>query len=337
MKLESAIALKAELKAAVFEQQAILVLSGVIGGAAGAMVGVAFGAAAARRYAAKPALGRIGIGISGTKNDYRIAVRIYQAAPGVEKAIELVRHRCKREIDERIVGPLFKQSPWYRNRNRPLRIGGSVGRTDEYAAGTLGCFVSSRTGSYNDFILSNNHVLAAENEGKSEDRIVQPGRLDKGKVRTDVVATLTRFKKLKKRNNLVDAAVAELRGNTEYYYDWIEGRGAIRGLRGTPLEIGDVVYKVGRTTGLTKGRVSAIEMDSVVVGDYNDGDLEFDEQIEIEPVGSKPFSRGGDSGSLIVDARRRVVGLLFAGNDVDATYANTIDNVLDALKIDLVY
>jgi hypothetical protein len=46
---------------------------------------------------------------------------------------------------------------------------------------------------------------------------------------------------------------------------------------------------------------------------------------------------GGDSGSLVVDADNMAVGLLFAGNDVDATYANPIGDVLDTLNVDLVF
>ena len=51
----------------------------------------------------------------------------------------------------------------------------------------------------------------------------------------------------------------------------------------------------------------------------------------------KPFSLGGDSGSLILDSKRRAVALLFAGNDVDATFANPIQEVLDSLKVQLVF
>ena len=53
------------------------------------------------------------------------------------------------------------------------------------------------------------------------------------------------------------------------------------------------------------------------------------------------FSQGGDSGSLIVDADRRAVGLLFAGSDQGGsngkglTYANPLRAVLEALKVDL--
>lgn len=69
--------------------------------------------------------------------------------------------------------------------------------------------------------------------------------------------------------------------------------------------------------------------------------LRFDDQIEIEGAGSKSFSDGGDSGSLIFDRQLGAVALLFAGgdeggsNDMGLTYGNPIRAVLDALKVDL--
>jgi hypothetical protein len=49
-----------------------------------------------------------------------------------------------------------------------------------------------------------------------------------------------------------------------------------------------------------------------------------------------PFSQGGDSGSLIVDADRRACGLLFAGADgADVTFGNHIRTVNRRLRIRL--
>ena len=60
------------------------------------------------------------------------------------------------------------------------------------------------------------------------------------------------------------------------------------------------VFKVGRTTGQTKGRIRAFDVDNVRV-EYDLGVLRFDNQIEIEGAGNAAFSDSGDSGSLIVD------------------------------------
>ena len=104
--------------------------------------------------------------------------------------------------------------------------------------------------------------------------------------------------------------------------------------------MGDVVHKVGRTTGVRHGRVTAFELDGVAV-EYDIGVISFDNQIEIEGPGNKSFSDAGDSGSLIVDDQMLAAALLFAGGDHGGsngkglTYANPIAAVLKALKVKL--
>jgi hypothetical protein len=101
-----------------------------------------------------------------------------------------------------------------------------------------------------------------------------------------------------------------------------------------------IVHKVGRTTGQTTGRITAFDLDNIDV-EYDMGTLRFDNQIEIEGTGRRGFSDSGDSRSLIVDVELRAIGLLFAGGDeggtngMGLTYANPIDAVLDALKVNL--
>jgi hypothetical protein len=151
------------------------------------------------------------------------------------------------------------------------------------------------------------------------------------------VARLEKFVRLKTtRPNVLDCATARLEEDLEYYFDWLEGLGPISGIRQGPLDEDEPVFKVGRTTGLTEGVISALEVDDLEV-EYDDGDLRFDDQLEIAPAGNEPFSLGGDSGSLIVDGDRKAVGLLFAGNDEDASYANPIQTVLDTLGVSLVF
>jgi hypothetical protein len=272
------------------------------------------------------------------KREFLLAVRVRRLTPGLQSILRYLDRRARGEIDVRLVGTVVKQVPWHRKRNRPLRIGGSLGH-GAVTAGTLGCFVAPRTGGDGvDRILSNNHVLARENAARRGDPILQPGRADGGRRARDVVARLDRFVALKRAGpNTVDAAAAALEGGISYYYAAVEGRGDVRGVREAPVAIGDRVYKVGRTTGLTEGRITAIEVDGLLVA-YDTGDLVFDNQIEIEPAAwGAPFSLGGDSGSLIVDGTRKAAALLFAGNDVDTTYANPIGEVLEALDVDLVW
>src|SRR5207237_807268 len=111
-----------------------------------------------------------------------------------------------------------------------------------------------------------NHVLAGENRGlKTKDRILQPGSLSFASAQQ--VATLTDFIALKPSPanarpaqgnvvfNAVDAAVAELKTGTQFTQTYLPTRRLPNPhLTGTP-RVGDKVFKVGRTTGLTRGTI----------------------------------------------------------------------------------
>ena len=275
------------------------------------------------------------------RGDYVLAVRVQRRALERGDLIDTIRKQAKAEVDVRYIGRVTKAArPWHQKRNRPLRIGGSIGH-DKITAGTLGCFVRA-PGSDRVLILSNNHVLANENRAAKGDNILQPGPADGGRDPQDAVAALLRFLMLKRRGpNLVDCAVAEMDDAICYNHRNLTGIGRLAGLGDVVIDEGDAVAKIGRTTGLTYGRVTAFEMDDIVVG-FDVGDLRFDNQIEIEGTDG-PFDDGGDSGSLIVDDSGRGVGLLFAGSDEGGengsglTYTNPIHAVLDALKVELMF
>jgi hypothetical protein len=186
-------------------------------------------------------------------------------------------------------------------------------------------------------VLSNNHVLANENRVRRGDAILPPGGHDQEAEPDDTVATLADFVKLKRTGaNAVDAAVATLAADIQAEAAKLTGLGRLNGVGDVFLDEGTRVAKLGRT----RGRVTAFELDNVTV-EFETGVLRFDNQIEIEAEGDRPFSAGGDSGSLIVGADRRAVALLFAGSDQGGTngqgltYANPIHTVLDKLKIEL--
>ena len=68
-----------------------------------------------------------------------------------------------------------------------------------------------------------------------------------------------------------------------------------------------------RTTGHTRGRNTAVEVDGVGV-QCNDGVHTFDDQVEVEGLTGNS-SAGGDSGSVIWRGSDRApLGLLFAGS-----------------------
>lgn len=276
------------------------------------------------------------------KSDYVVAVRIQKRALEGEVVVDAIRRQVRGEIDVRYIGRVYpKAADWRFRRQRPLLIGASVGH-HRITAGTIGCFVKPSKGVGGLMILSNNHVLADENQAKRGDAIVQPGPLDGGRAPKDTVAALTRHIPLKWSGaNYVDAAVAAVKDGISADPTQLRDLGVLAGPSPVELDIGDEVRKVGRTTGVTRGRVSSIEIDNVFV-EYDNGLARFDNQIEIEPIGSRPFSRGGDSGSLILTADLRPAALLFAGSDHGGpgdrgvTYANPIKRVLKDLKVRIV-
>lgn len=332
MKIESARALKLEIASEVVPP-AVSAIS-----AAGGFSVTTF---ALHKLTKAEPLVALGVAPGKTENDVRLAVRLQRRS--LERAgalLENIRKRAKDEVDVRFVGRIAKHAlPWYRQRQRPLQPGCSVGHF-KITAGTIGAIARLRKTGH-DVILSNNHVLANENDAKAGDAILQAGVFDKGKLPKDTVAKLTKWVDLRPNGaNLLDAAIAILSKGIDIDPLDYKGIGTLAGVRTAPLSPGMTVSKVGRTTGVTHGRISAIELDKVVI-QYDLGMISFDDQVEIESTGTTSFSAGGDSGSLILDVENRGCALLFAGSETGGpngrglTYANPIAIVLKRLAIDL--
>lgn len=91
--------------------------------------------------------------------------------------------------------------------------------------------------------------------------------------------------------------------------------------------IGEKVFKVGRTTGKTRGIVRRINGSSNVLKDFNDEnsgrmfavnliEIDYDTTSPDGPVncvGNQRFVETGDSGSIVVDEQRRAIGILSIG------------------------
>ncbi len=222
---------------------------------------------------------------------------------------------------------------------RPVPIGISIGNEEECSAGTLGCTVIKDGGKY---VLSNNHVLALENQASPGSDILQPGLYDQSPQcsapSTDVIADLASYVPIvmsPNANNKVDAALASIRedGNVLMVGNAtpLNGYGTPNHLTGTPA-LNATVLKYGRTTGQTRGKIIAVDV--TVSVQYYGGVARFVEQFAVEAVKGGAFSKAGDSGSLVVldnDGANTPVGLLFAGGG-RTTFCNDIGNVLSALN-----
>jgi hypothetical protein len=239
-------------------------------------------------------------------------------------------------------------------RHRPLVCGLQIQNFDDdgrqgvfekgfIIIGTLGCFV--RLNDDRIAVLSNNHVVAGENKGvRNEDRILQPGRTDFDI--DDQIAVLTDFVKLETSPpglppgsplvnfNLVDAGVAALVEDTGFTQGYLLSRNLVAPTGTARARVGDRVFKVGRTTGLTFGEVKDV---ATIVGPvpYEPGQCWFRRSLTIEGLNGSQFSDRGDSGSAIVRTNGQVLGILYAGNGVQ-TYACPIETVLNELNCSLV-
>jgi hypothetical protein len=248
------------------------------------------------------------------------------------------------EVDVRVIGAVrLLSSPApeeLQGRVRPLRPGLSVSHRD-VTAGTLGGFVR-RPGTDGLLVLSNSHVLADSGAGAVGDPVLQPGVADGGGA-ADRIGALAGFVPFGDGpGTLVDAAVAALDAGVAADPTGYPG-GALLGqvAAADDVDPDELVEKVGRTTGHTRGRVTAVEVDGVGV-QYDDGVHTFDDQVEIEGL-TGGFSAGGDSGSVIWRSRDRApLGLLFAGSTVGGsagggvTFANPLATVLQQLGVEWV-
>lgn len=286
--------------------------------------------------------GRVAVGVCVLgPGSFGVAVRYSGESAAVREVVAHARALAGAECDIRDVGPVWPLR-WdpasLQGRVRPLRPGVSVGHLS-VTAGTAGAFVEPDDGAGQTHILSNNHVLAASGQGRAGDPVIQPGVADGGTNPADQVGLLDRVVPLRPGGgNVVDAATARLDDGVEV--EPAHPAGMLTGWTDADDDI--AVEKVGRTTGLTRGSVTAIELDGLTV-EFPGGLVTFEGQIEVSGDGSAPFSAGGDSGSVVYRPEtREAVGLLFAGSERGGpygsglTYCNPIGAVLDALQVRLV-
>ena len=234
---------------------------------------------------------------------------------------------------------------------RPIELGTSGGNIKSIIktkhargcfSGTLGSMVQDAD--ENEYILSNNHVLADINKAKPGQLILQPGLIDTACIRAKSNAVATFSSSVKIRfggpSNQVDTALAAVApGQVSPNIMFI---GGIADTVVSEPTIGMLVQKMGRTTCLTTGAVQAL--DANVTINYSDVVkhprlANFVNQILLTgSILTPTFGAAGDSGSLVVTQGDcpQAVALLFAGNSSGFIIANPISAVLSATNTSMV-
>jgi hypothetical protein len=219
----------------------------------------------------------------------------------------------------------------YQTRNTNYGVsGGNVNDITKAfcCSGTLGSLVTAGGVQY---ILSNNHILADQDQATVGDNISQPGLVDTGCQPATTVANFTTAVPL---GNNVDCAIAAVISGEMNSTGFIQGIGTISSSVVTTPAVGLAVEKSGRTTGTTTGTIGSINTSVNVQYQLHCGSgkkytVSYTNQVLINGSG---FSAGGDSGSLIVtnSSCPQPVALLFAGSST-TTIANPISEVLTKL------
>ncbi len=275
---------------------------------------------------------------TGMTEDGRPAIVVFVTTEALAKSAPIPAIIEEVPVIIKVTGMFVALTDPTARQSRPVPTGVSTGHPD-ITAGTIGARV---TDGNNVYALSNNHVYANINEANLGESALQPGSVDGGADPADKIGDLFDFEPIlfDGSDNIVDAAIAisstNLLGNSTPADDGY----------GTPnstlvsATVGQSVQKYGRTTGLTTGLVSEINVTANIcykargpVRCNPNFIARFVNQIAITPGG---FSSGGDSGSLIVtnDASKNPLGLLFAGSST-RTLANRIELVLTRFNVDI--
>lgn len=190
---------------------------------------------------------------------------------------------------------------WERSKCRPLLVGCNIGRRGANGPGTLGCFV---TIGHDIYILSNEHVL---NQGgidnmQADDQVIQPAHQCGGTF-FDVIADSIRTAPD------LDAAIAKVVSGTRCSPSTAEGR---RITGSGAVQVDQIVYKRGCASKARIGLVTNANSPNV----NKPGTVAVNQFLvrthDTDPQAAQniPFQVQGDSGSVVLDAANRVVGLL---------------------------
>jgi hypothetical protein len=270
-----------------------------------------------------PGVRGIGIGKEGDQFVFRIFVA--KEAPPVK-------------MPSKIEGVPVRIVPIGLVRALSAAMGTSTSNANGCYAGTLGLRVVDVSNSSLGGYVTNNHVAVkgrsppCANGAPIGAKQYSPGGADNSCKTGSEIGTLNRFVPIEFSttvSNRVDAAFVTSSGSGPD--DTTDC-----GLCFPPTMViapasilGGPVRKCGRTTHLTTGTVTTINVTISVTYD-GCGVARFDKQMAV--AGSQPFSDHGDSGSAVY-AANGIVGLLFAGDSVGTTFVNPIADVFNALNV----
>lgn len=238
-------------------------------------------------------------------------------------------------------------------RHRPFAGGVATVNSKTKGTGTLGLVVRKKSDPFGKmYCITNNHIGANEDldgmnpsSAKKGDFWIQPGTQGGGSVPNDIIARLDTWNRIMPRApgkvNYYDVAIGEITESAEKFARLYEvlGIGSVEDIE--DMNIGDKVMKRGRSSLKTVGMVFAkLAYPEMIPVDFANYTCDFTDQAIIvgNPL-TTPFSRDGDSGSIITSATKdlntdayKAKGLLFSGTQTadgtDLSIANPINRII---------
>jgi len=265
------------------------------------------------------------------------------------------------KIDQKVRSTL---NPLYWSNNK-IACGSSIGIGNQRNAGTL-----TALGQYKDgrtVGISCNHVIGGCNTTQKGTPIVCPGILDVSPNSPVIYGVGLHLQSGQMFQGLPADSEFHM-NNSDFSIFEISDDSSVTTSQGEGIDSYDtptkfvepkhkmLVKKWGRTTGFTKGRINKILTDAEpmpydVRSYYGPSSFQvfkgvvyYQNLIEVENFGARPFSEAGDSGALVVtvptkpNEKEKVVGVLIGGSagNNSKSYVLPIQNTLKSLGVSLI-
>jgi hypothetical protein len=283
----------------------------------------------------EPTIAGMAVAVGPSAQSYQVLVLVEEVTGMARELFNEVFDRADQQAVLRTTGPIGLDSlaPASAGTVRPLRPGCSVGSSHAQCTGTLGSIVTAPDGS--PAVLSNAHVLTPAVDGETGGLVCQPGLDDA--TRDDIATVIAAGAVQRRTRSPIDAAAAAIHDGVDFDTQLLDGTV----VSPEPLDLDEdtlnggtqrSVFKVGRTTGTTRGTITAIEGRLRVP--YHGRKIWLDNLVFIEGASGGDFTRRGDSGSVVYSAaHHRPISLHVGSTGTGYSFGHPYRQVLEALNV----
>ena len=276
--------------------------------------------------------GVLGVGIKSDKEGYFLEVAV--ANENVILPQNLVYHYPANRLKFLRTKKILTASIITMNDKLSITGGLEIGaEKTTQISGTLGCLVKYKNSELPVWITCY-HVLKSKDQSWD---VFDNSKIEQVEQPNDNKNRIIGKIKEAKRNIRLDVAVIEPFADKVQLIPDVNGIGKVSRFRKVVQEDQErhtAVEKYGKTTGKTEGIIDTVGYAADIK--YDDGQThKIYNLIRIKPNdSSKPFSRPGDSGALVVDADNQAIGMIVAGTESgDYSFAIPINTIFNEINL----